>query len=144
MISTNRSHSSIKKWTLFDHLSNIRTKKIRSAEIEDQLQSWNTFMINRLLSMDPDKVEFINSVQQWSHMLPKSAMSDLYSATLPKENRFYKYMSRKKSATIAILDVLRELFAISTKDALVMVSMMKSPEQQAYLTQLLKTYRREN
>ena len=68
--------------TIFDHLNNITY--IKGSYLGDE--GWNTWMINRYLSMDQDYIELVNAVQKNfrvnSH-IPNHIIYEAYKNIIP-------------------------------------------------------------
>ena len=84
---------------VFDWVKEINTKKspIDSFSNEDWDQ-WNSYVVHRVLSMNPDYLDLVNEVQK----LPptdKKQIYSIYREYIPKNNKWNKYVksSVKKS-----------------------------------------------
>jgi hypothetical protein len=83
---------------LFDHLTAITAEQDPNyfkKLTEEDIKSWSNFMINRFLSMKPEWVELIASIQPLSQTLEPEQMYKLYINILPKGKQYLKYTKGK-------------------------------------------------
>jgi len=85
--------------TIFDWVKMIMTeKKPWSSFTEDEKNIFNTFMINKIISMNPDYIQLVNYVQ----IIPyteKEKIYKIYCEMLPKKFIFSKYIKSSKKTT---------------------------------------------
>lgn len=82
--------------TIFDHIKNLTIRKKYCTD--EELKTFDVYMINRWLSMHPDLTEMINELQKINtSALDKKQIYRLYLAFLPKQSFFIKYI--KSSGT---------------------------------------------
>ena len=82
--------------TLFDFLNEITYQKSDWESFsEEDKKAWNSFMINRFLSMNPDYIEFVNIIQKYQYLTDKQVYT-LYKHLIPKRKIFLKYIKGKK------------------------------------------------
>ena len=88
---------------LWGWLNEITLHKTPIEEIsEESWDKWNSYMINRYVSMDIRYIEFVNYVQ----IIPydnKKQIYQIYREMIPKTKTFFKYIktkNQKKSATL--------------------------------------------
>ncbi|WWT39366.1 clamp loader A subunit [Microcystis phage Mel-JY01] len=88
---------------LFDHLNGITRDKVPWEDLTDEdRKSWNTYNINRWLSMEPEFITFINAFQNFtifSTMTDEQYYKILYQA-LPKKRFYFNYIKRKRMVMI--------------------------------------------
>lgn len=73
----------------FDIAKDLTSKKTPwNEEIE---KSWNTYMVNRTLSMNENNIDFIDMVQRYFN-IPIQNVHELYRTLLPVDSRFYPYL----------------------------------------------------
>lgn len=77
----------------------ISSKKPWNEEIQS---AWNTFMVNRILSMNPDNIEFINEIQFY-FKIPEKNLYDFYCEFLP-QSRFHPYVKSESGLTKKIAE----------------------------------------
>lgn len=87
-----------KALTIFDHLANLTHKKVPWSELSEVDQkSFAPYIINRWLSMNPDYIELVDMLQQYTiGLLDKKQVYQLYYELLPKRKTFSKYIKGKK------------------------------------------------
>ena len=112
--------------TLFDHLTNITTKK--GEYLGDE--GWNNYMINRFLSMDPDYVEVVNIVQKNTWKMKGEYLYNLYKDLIPKQYKFLKYIksSTKSDYSIEEIEAVQQYFEVSKKEAKQYINMLPEDE----------------
>jgi len=102
---------------LFDWLKEINSKKspIDSFSQEDWDQ-WNSYMVHRFLSMNPDYLELVNEVQK----LPptdKKKIYSIYKEFIPKNNKWNKYIkSTVKQRNKDLITYLKDYYQLSTRE----------------------------
>ena len=84
--------------TIFDHLANLTHKKVSWDSLSEVDQkSFSPYIINRWLSMNPDYIELVDMLQQYTiGLLDKKQVYQLYYELLPKVKTFSKYIKGKK------------------------------------------------
>jgi len=84
--------------TIFDHLANLTHKKVSWDKLnEADRKSFSPYIINRWLSMNPDYIELVDMLQQYTiGLLDKKQVYQLYYELLPKVKTFSKYIKGKK------------------------------------------------
>ena len=83
---------------LFDHLNALTAEQDPNyfdKLTEEDIKSWSNFMINRFLSMKPEWVELIASLQPLTQSLNPEQMYKLYINILPKGKQYLKYTKGK-------------------------------------------------
>lgn len=87
-----------KALTIFDHLANLTHKKVSWDSLSEVDQkSFSPYIINRFLSMNPDYIELVDMLQQYTiGLLDKKQVYQLYYELLPKVKTFSKYIKGKK------------------------------------------------
>jgi hypothetical protein len=103
--------------TLFDFLNEITYQKSDWESFsEEDKKAWNSFMINRFLSMNPDYIEFVNIIQKYQYLTDKQVYT-LYKHLIPKRKIFLKYIKGKKDKVDKNdLEYLAEYFECSTRE----------------------------
>ena len=84
--------------TIIDWINQVLVhKKDWNDFTEDEQKSFNTFIINRWLSMDKEFIEIVNYFQKYSiGTLEPREVYKWYCDMLPKGKRFNKYIKGKK------------------------------------------------
>ena len=106
----------------FDHIKNLHTKKRRWEDFNDEeKKSFNVFIINKGLSMNPNYLGIVNIVQNFTglnQILSQKEVFNIYFKLLPNKFRFYKWIKgikNKKDKDKA--EYLAMHFKISTREA---------------------------
>tara|TARA_R110002020_G_scaffold260123_1_gene474313 strand:- start:26 stop:442 length:417 start_codon:yes stop_codon:yes gene_type:complete len=81
---------------IFDWLNEITLhKKSWDSFSEEDHKSFNTFIINRFLSMNKDWIEIVNMLQQYTIGMDSRDVYTLYINLIPKGKKFLKYIKGK-------------------------------------------------
>ena len=103
---------------IFDWLKAINNTKppVESFTSKDW-EVWNSYMIHRFISMNPDYIEIVNYVQD----LPpqeKRMIYNIYKEFIPKNNKWNKYIkSKTKEPNKELIEHLRDYLKCSSKEA---------------------------
>lgn len=122
---------------LFDWLKEINNKKspVGSFSQEDW-DNWNSYMVHRFLSMDPDLLELVNEVQK----LPptdKKKIYSIYKEFVPKNNKWNKYIkSTLKQRNKELTEYLKGYFQLSTREVKEYMELLGDEEILRILSQL--------
>lgn len=122
---------------LFDWLKEINSKKspIDSFSQEDWDQ-WNSYMVHRFLSMNPDYLELVNEVQK----LPptdKKQIYSIYKEFIPKNNKWNKYIkSTVKQRNKDLITYLKDYYQLSTREVKDYLEFLGNDEILRILSQL--------
>ena len=94
---------------------------------ESDQKTFNTFIINRWLSMDMEFVEIVNFFQKYSIGLlePKDTYK-WYCDVLPKGKRFNKYIKGKKQVKYdkELVDIVCKYYETSKKECIEYIEML--------------------
>ena len=106
----------------FDHLKNLHTKKRTWDDFNDEeKKSFNVFIINKALSMNPNYLGIVNMVQNFTglnQILSQKEIFNLYYSLLPNKFRFYKWIKGEKTKKDKEkAEYLAMHFKISTREA---------------------------
>jgi hypothetical protein len=84
---------------------------------EESWDKWNSYMINRYVSMDIRYVELVNYIQTIPYD-NKQQLYNIYREMIPKAKTFFKYLktNRKKKNT-EVIDYIAEYFQCSLGEA---------------------------
>lgn len=107
---------------IFDWLKEINYIKSPIDKFTDKdWEVWNSYMIHRFLSMNPEFIELVNQVQEFPPQ-SKVAIYNIYKEFIPKNRKWNKYIkSNIKQHNIELLDYLSkywECSKIETRDYL--------------------------
>jgi hypothetical protein len=108
--------------SIFDHANAIYTDQ--SPTYFDTLDDTDkktlmTFMINRILSMNPSQIELVNEAQKYGLMDPRSTYL-FFSNILPKGKQYNKYVKGKKDDKYEswLIELVAKNFSISKSEAI--------------------------
>ena len=106
----------------FDHIKNLHTKKRRWEDFNDEeKKSFNVFIINKALSMNPNYLNIVNMVQNFTglnQILSQKEVFNLYYSLLPNKFRFYKWIKGEKTKKDKEkAEYLAIHFKVSTREA---------------------------
>ena len=104
--------------TLFDWLNQILLHKKNWEDFDETEQkTFNTFMINRFLSMSSDFVEAVNICQEHTYQMKDKDVYNLYKNLFPKQKKFLRYIKGKKDKfPKKLLNFLSEHFKVSQRE----------------------------
>ena len=85
----------------FEHVKNLHTKKRRWEDFNDEeKKSFNIFIINKTLSFNPNYLNIVNMVQNYTglnQVLSQKEVFNLYYSLLPTKFRFYRWIKGAKT-----------------------------------------------
>lgn len=97
----------------FDHIKNVTI--VKGEFLGDE--GWNTYMINRYLSMNADYCEAVNIVQKNTRLLTAEQVFNVYKSLLPKKNVFLKYIkATTEKVNPDLMSALREYLECSERE----------------------------
>mgnify|MGYP001272097280 CR=1 FL=1 len=103
--------------TIIDWMNQLLVhKKSWDSFSENEQKSFNTFIINRWLSMDKEFIEIVNYFQKYSiGTLESREVYKWYCDILPKGKRFNKYIKGKKDKkyNTELIDIMVQHFECS-------------------------------
>ena len=102
---------------IFDWLKEINSTKSHPDSFTNQdWDVWNSYMVHRFLSMNPDYIELVNETQ----VLPptnKKQIYSIYREYIPKNNKWSKYVkSNIKEPDKDLILQLKNYFKVSTRE----------------------------
>ena len=106
----------------FDHLKNLHTKKRTWDDFNDEeKKSFNVFIVNKALSMNPNYLGIVNMVQNFTglnQVLSQKEVFKIYFNLLPTKFRFYKWIKGEKTKKEKEkAEYLAMHFKVSTREA---------------------------
>ena len=106
----------------FEHVKNLHTKKRRWEDFNDEeKKSFNVFIINKALSMNPNYLNIVNMVQNFTglnQILSQKEVFNLYYSLLPTKFRFYRWIKGEKTKKQKEkAEYLAMHFKVSTREA---------------------------
>ena len=102
---------------IFDWLKEINSTKSHPDLFSNQdWDVWNSYMVHRFLSMNPDYIELVNEIQ----ILPptnKKQIYSIYREYIPKNNKWSKYVkSSTKELDKDLILQLKKYFNVSVRE----------------------------
>ena len=106
----------------FDHIKNLHTKKRHWEDFNDEeKKSFNVFIINKALSMNPSYLVIVNMIQNFTglnQILSQKEVFNIYFNLLPSKFRFYKWIKGEKNKKDKEkAEYLAMHFKVSTREA---------------------------
>ena len=113
---------------IFDWLKCINTTKPPAESFTDKdWEVWNSYMIHRFMSMNPDYIEVVNFVQDFPPTEKKSIYK-IYREFIPKNNRWNKYIkSTSKKNNPDLVDILANYLLCSKKEVKEYLDILEEP-----------------
>ena len=115
--------------SIFDWLKAINTTKPPVESFtEKDWEVWNSYMVHRFISMNPDYIEVVNYVQDFPPQ-EKRMIYSIYKEFIPKNNKWSKYIKSKvKQPNKDLVDHIKNYFECSNKEAKEYISMLAPVE----------------
>ena len=126
----------------FDHIKNLHTKQRSWDDFNDEeKKSFNIYIINKALSMNPNYLDIVNMVQRYTNNLhdPKEVFN-LYFNLLPNKFRFYKWIKGTKDKNKEKYQILAQHFKCSSREAKDYMELLDKKE----INRILKLYKNDN
>ena len=120
---------------IFDWLKAINNTKPPVDSFTDKdWEVWNSYMIHRFLSMNPDYLEIVNYVQDFPPQ-EKRMIYSIYREFIPKNNKWSKYVKSKvKQPNKDLTTHIKEHFQCSLKESKEYINILATPEIRRILT----------
>ena len=105
---------------LFDHVDAIYTNQkpdyFTSLSDADK-KSYNNYMVNKFLSMNPHQLPFVNELQKYT--ISPELHYAFFSRVIPRGKQFNKYIKGKKENDYEtwLVDLVREHYTVSSTEA---------------------------
>ena len=124
----------------FDHIKNLHTKKRRWEDFNDEeKKSFNVFIINKGLSMNPNYLGIVNMVQNFTGLNQILSQKEVFNL-LPNKFRFYKWIKGEKSKKDKEkAEYLAMHFKVSTREAYDYLKILDKKT----INQIIKNYKNE-
>ena len=126
----------------FDHIKNLHTKQRSWDDFNDEeKKSFNIYIINKALSMNPNYLDIVNMVQRYTNnMLNPKEVFNLYYNLLPNKFRFYKWIKGTKDKNKEKYQILAQHFKCSSREAKDYIELLNKKE----INKILKLYKNDN
>ena len=123
----------------FDHIKNLHTKKRTWDNFNDEeKKSFNIYIINKALSMNPNYLNIVNMVQKYTNnMLEPKEVFNLYYNLLPNKFRFYKWIKGTKDKNKEKYQILAEHFKCSSRETKDYIKLLDKKQ----INNILKLYK---
>ena len=114
---------------IFDWLKAINTTKPPVDSFTDKdWEVWNSYMVHRFISMNPDYIEVVNYVQDFPPQ-EKVMIYNVYKEFIPKNNKWNKYIkSKTKEPNKELIEHLRDYLKCSSKEAKEYISLLDTTQ----------------
>jgi len=128
----------------FDHIKNLHTKRRTWDDFNDEeKKSFNVFIINKGLSMNPNYLGIVNMVQNFTglnQVISPKEVFNIYFNLLPNKFRFYKWIKGAKSKKDKEkAEYLAMHFKVSTREAYDYLDILDKKT----INSILKNYKNE-
>jgi hypothetical protein len=128
----------------FDHIKNLHTKRRTWDDFNDEeKKSFNVFIINKGLSMNPDYLGIVNMVQNFTglnQVISPKEVFNIYFNLLPNNFKFYKWIKGAKSKKDKEkAEYLAMHFKVSTREAYDYLDILDKKT----INSILKNYKNE-
>ena len=102
--------------SVFDWVKQIQYEKEPwSSFSNEEHDIFSNFMVNKIISMNPNHIEIVAEIQEFS--MPKEKLYQFYCQVLPKQKSFSKYIKPTKAIyNNEVLGLLASYFQISTRE----------------------------
>ncbi|MGA1706370.1 MAG: DNA polymerase clamp loader subunit A [Candidatus Nanopelagicaceae bacterium] len=111
------------KLSIFDILNDISHNK-KCVLNESNHSQYNSYMINRWLSMNIETIMYAQEMNCNSH-LPKDMQYDYHFYAIKKQKRFFKYIKHHKQD---LIDLISEYHSCSEKKAKEMLNLFSEDD----------------
>jgi|TARA_B100000780_G_scaffold132951_1_gene93249 hypothetical protein len=120
---------------VFDWLKAINSTKPPVESFTDKdWEVWNSYMVHRFLSMNPNYIDLVNEVQK---SLPqnKKEIYSIYKEFIPKNNKWNKYIkSSVKQPNKDLSNHIKDYFECSIKEAKEYITLLDTSQISRILT----------
>ncbi len=83
---------------------------------EEDWKTFNTFMVNKYISMNPEYIEIANYIQKYSNS-SKPQIYTMYKNLIPKKKVYLKWVGgNKKSQNTELVEKLSQYFLVSKRE----------------------------
>jgi hypothetical protein len=101
---------------IFDWLNEITySKRSWDQFTSEDKDEFNTFMIHRFISMNPDYIDVVHLIQQYPNC-PKKKIYEYYCNILPKKKSFFRYIKSSVKYDNELINELAKRFECSTRE----------------------------
>ena len=107
--------------TLFDWINQIRVKKRKwSSFTETDHKGFNIYMVNKILSMDPNLIEIIDYCQQYTTRMKPCDVYKMYCEIIPKGKKYIEYIKARNNTKYEdwLVELLTNHFEVGKAEAI--------------------------
>ena len=106
----------------FEHVKNLHTKKRQWKDFNDEeKKSFNVFIVNKALSMNPNYLGIVNMFQNYTglnQVISPKEVFNIYFNLLPNKFKFYRWIKGEKTKKEKEkAEYLAMHFKVSTREA---------------------------
>ena len=126
--------------SIFDTIKRITYSKDKWEDIpEDERITFNNWMCNRILSMDPDYCEVVNIIQKNTWNMEGKYLYNIYKELIPKQQKYLKYIkaSKKQEYKNEEIEAVSSYFNVSRKRAKEYIDMLPKNELKIIKRQII-------
>ena len=120
---------------VWDWVKQINSIKSDSSSFSNKdWEIWNSYMVHRIISMNPDFIEVVNQAQT---ILPqnKEQIYLFYKEYIPKNNKWSKYIkSSIKQPNTDLVNHIKDYFQCSSKEAKEYITLLDTANISRILT----------
>tara|TARA_Y100000114_G_scaffold117382_1_gene111732 strand:+ start:511 stop:924 length:414 start_codon:yes stop_codon:yes gene_type:complete len=122
---------------IFDWLKAINTTKPPVNSFTDKdWEVWNSYMIHRFLSMNPNFIEIVNEVQSINPQNMKEIYT-IYKEFIPKNTKWNKYIKpTTKQSNKDLVNIIKNYFECSSREAIDYIYLLDKPKISCILTSI--------
>ena len=122
---------------IFDWLKAINNTKPPVESFTDKdWEVWNSYMVHRFISMNPDYIEVVNYVQDFPPQ-EKRMIYSIYKEFIPKNNKWSKYIKSKvKQPNKDLVEYIRNYFQCSSKESREYINILDTQKISHILTDI--------
>lgn len=139
-----KDESTIKSVGLFDHIKQIRSfqdPNYFQTLTEQDLKSFDHFMILKALSMNPLLLDDISTIFKYFDIIPSPQFYQALIALIPADKKFYPWVKGKSLPfSKKLIDLLSTYFEISKKEAKEYAIILQTEQGKKELENLCKTF----
>ena len=106
---------------------------------EDERITYNNWMFNHILSMDPDYCEVVNIIQKNTWNMEGKYLYNIYKELIPKQQKYLKYIkaSKKQEYKNEEIEAVSSYFNVSRKRAKEYIDMLPKNELKIIKQQII-------
>lgn len=121
---------------IFDFLNGMTVEK-KSFDFEDReiSKSYDTYMINRWISMVDFYIPLVNEINK--HEVPKNVHYQFYLNVLPKRKQYFDYIKKTKDLAITEKKYIADYFEVGMREADAYIKLLTDEQ----INQIIELYK---